>query len=94
MGRITALQHLLIQEGFAEDFFGVAVQGFQQAVFAARERGPLVLAGHIAAFIIKVQHPGIFKCRGARRLGPAIQGNAAQNRFNTHAQFNHAERLG
>ncbi|MNS11729.1 hypothetical protein D3C72_432760 [compost metagenome] len=92
MGRVTALQHMLIKEGFAQHFIAVAVQGFQQPVFAAGQAGRLLAVENLEQIVVETQ---VVRRRGnRRRCRPAIKCNPAQNRFDAHAQLGHAEGFG
>lgn len=91
MGRVTALQHLLIKEGFAQDFVGVAMQCLQQSVLAAGQAAGLFAIKHLEAFIVETQ--AVHRRGWHRGDGTAVEGHPPQNGFDAHPQFHHAEGL-
>ncbi|MNF91975.1 hypothetical protein D3C84_746010 [compost metagenome] len=92
MGGVTALQHMLIEEGFAQHFIVVAVQGFQQPVFAAGQAGGLLAVENLETFIVEMK--AVYRRSNRRRRRSTIERDAAQNRFDAHPQLDHAEGLG
>lgn len=92
MGRVAALQDMLIKEGLAQHLIEVAMQGFQQAILAAGQPGPLPGKQHIAQLVVENQ--ALRVAAQQRRHRPPIQGHPSQDRLDAHPQLGHAEGLG
>ncbi|MNY16680.1 hypothetical protein D3C86_1499590 [compost metagenome] len=91
MGRVTALQHLLIKKGFAQYFVGAAVQRLQQPILAAGQATGLFAIKDLEAFIVETQAVH----RRGRHCGcrSAVECHPPQNGFDAHPQLHHAEGL-